>query len=135
MAFDANINQLVYTAYDSTTGQAAAPALDALGNLKVAAIASGVTGPFTDRSGTITVGGTSQQLAAANAARRYLIVQNPPTATENLYINFTTAASTGAGSIGLIPGSAYTMESDFINTEAVTVIAATTGHVFTAKEG
>lgn len=87
---------------------------------------------FTDRSGTITTGGVSQTLMAANASRKSFLVQNPPTATENLYINFTSAAS--ASTLALTPGASYFEESSVVTSEAVTVFAATTGHAFIAKE-
>ena len=93
------------------------------------------TGTLTNRSGTITAGGTAQVLMAVNASRKYLLVQNPSAATESLWINFTTAAVESQPSIELTPGQGFLMEAGFISTEAVSVIAATTGHAFTAKEG
>jgi hypothetical protein len=93
-------------------------------------------GVLTDRSGTITTGGTSQQLAPINPTRSYLFIQNPTTATEVLYVNFTSAAAAAASSISLAAGASFTMTaSDFASTEAVNVFGATTGHAFTAKEG
>lgn len=97
-------------------------------------------GSLTDRSALITTGGTSQQLAAANPNRKYLLVVNPTVATENLYINFTavatavTGATTLTSSIPIAPGGSYTM-TGFISTEIVNVIAASTSHSFVAKEG
>jgi hypothetical protein len=92
-------------------------------------------GTLTDRSTTITAGGTAQQLVAANTSRRYLLIINPLTATENLWVNFTTTAVTDSPSIGLAPGDSLVMEGMFVTTEVVSVIAATTGHKVTAKEG
>ena len=92
------------------------------------------TGTYTDRSGSIATGGTSQTAMAANATRKKLLVQNPPTATENLYMNFTAAASSAASSVAMVPGAAYEESGNSITTEAVTINAATTGHVYTAKE-
>lgn len=86
---------------------------------------------LTDASGTITAGGTSQQLMASNASRAYLFIQN--LSTGNLYINFTTAASAGAGSILLLPNASYVLEGFFQDTEAVNIYGATTGQAFTAK--
>ncbi len=91
-------------------------------------------GALTNRSGTITTGGVSQTLAAVNAVRRYLFIQNVDP-NEDLWFNFTSAATVAQPSIRLTPQSAFTMESGFISTEAVTVIAATAAHPFTAKEG
>lgn len=92
------------------------------------------TGTVTDRSGTIATGGTSQQLAATNGNRQYLLVQNPCSATEDLFVNFTAAATTTGNSVELTPCGTLSMESSFVSTEQVNVIAATTGHVFVSKE-
>jgi hypothetical protein len=97
-----------------------------------------VAGTLTDRSGSITTGGTAQTLIAANANRRYLLIKNPSTETENLFFSLTgTASLTGqnSGSYILQPGESFTMESNFVSTQAVSVIAATTGHKITASEG
>ena len=92
-------------------------------------------GTLTDRSGTITAGGTAQTLAAANTARKYLLIQNLH-ATEVLWVNFTTAAVANQPSLQLAAaGGSLVMESSYVSTELVSVIAATTGHAFSAKEG
>lgn len=93
-----------------------------------------VGGTLTDRSGTITTGGTAQQLAPANASRHYLLVVND-SATETMWINFTTTAVTSEPSIPILANGSFVMESSFVSTEAVSIIAATTGHPWTAKEG
>lgn len=91
---------------------------------------------FRDASTTVTVGGTSQLVFAANSSRRRLIVMNPTDATEALYVNFTSAASTSAaGSISLNPGGSIDLVGQDCTTEAVYVTAATAGHTFAAKEG
>lgn len=87
---------------------------------------------LTDGSGTITTGGTSQQIFAANSTRNYLFVQNLSSADE--YINFGSAATTGAGSIKLISGASFVMESNTITNQTVNIIGATTGQSFTAKQ-
>lgn len=103
-------------------------------------IASGTGGApvtqaaVTNRSGTITAGGTAQQLAAVLVTRRYLFIQNIDPG-EDLWFNFTTTAVVGQPSIKLSPGAAFVMEGSFVSTELVSVIAATTGHAFVAKEG
>jgi hypothetical protein len=75
-------------------------------------------------------------LAAANANRKVLFIANPPSATESLFINFTSAASTTAlGSIELAAGGSYVDPPGFVTLELVTVTAATAGHAFIAKEG
>ncbi len=141
-----NPNNLTFIGVESSTNLPAAPYIDSSGNLAVAGTVSntGVSGALTDRSGTITLGGTSQTLAAANATRRYLLISNPPDAAsqgiataEKLCVNFTSAASlTAAGSVCLNPGVTMVVSAvgGFVSTELVTVIGATTGHVYTAKE-
>jgi hypothetical protein len=98
-----------------------------------------ISGTLTDRSGTVTAGGTSQTLAAINAARKYILIENPINAVngETLFINFTSAASTSAaGSIQIAPGGSINLNiGTYITTELITVTAATTGHAFIAKEG
>lgn len=106
-------------------------------NAGTAAIGSVIPnqGTWTDRSGTVATGAASQTLAASNAARKRLLIENPPSATENLFFNFTSAASTtAAGSFVLVPGGSYDSESGPVSTELVAVTAATTGHAFVAKE-
>lgn len=90
-------------------------------------------GALTDRSGTITTGGSSQTLAASNSARHYLVVQN--VATEMLWMNFTSAAAADSTSLRLGPGDSFEMGGAFVSTEAVTILGATTGSRFIAKEG
>jgi hypothetical protein len=92
------------------------------------------SGALTNRSGTITTGGVAQTLAAINAARAYLFIQNLH-ATEDLWINFTTAAAATQPSIRLSAGDTFSMEGSFVSTELVSVFAATTAHPFSAKEG
>lgn len=88
---------------------------------------------LVDRSGTITLGGTSQQLTPANPDRCYFYFQN--LATEDLYINFTTAAGVNtAGSFRVCPGASFFKEGSYVSSEAANVIGATTGSVFTCKE-
>lgn len=87
---------------------------------------------LTDISGTITAGGSSQQISTAHS-RKYLLVQNPSSATESLWVNFGAAATVGQPSIEIAAGTALVLSS-FIPSQTITVIAATTGHAFTAKE-
>lgn len=87
---------------------------------------------YTDYSGSITTGGTSQTLAAASNGRVRIAILNPSTETENLCVNLTSAASCTPGSSWIIqPGQSVVIDS----TEAVTVVAATTGHKWIAKAG
>jgi hypothetical protein len=120
--------------------------VDGAGNLKVnctAGCAGGATivGSYTNKSGTISVGGTSQQLMAANVGRKGFLIQNPCTATsqgigtaENLTINFSSGATTSGGnSIELTPCGSY-VEYGPVTTEAINVNAATSSHAYVAKE-
>jgi len=88
----------------------------------------GPIGAFTDAHAAIATGGLDQQLLAA-ATRKILMIWNPPTETELLYVNFGAAAAADNTSIPLEPGSMIEMQSPgFVSNEAVHVIAATAGH-------
>lgn len=93
-----------------------------------------VTGPAlpagTDRSGTITLGGTAQQLAPANTARKSLTGQNISSA--DLWINEigVTAAVGAAGSYKVAAGESFAVATN----RAISIIGATTGQAFTATE-
>ena len=94
----------------------------------------GVTaGALTDRSGTIAAGGAAQQVAAANVNRKYLLIQNLSAA--DLWVNFGAAAVASQPSVRLAPGAALVMRGDYVDTQAVSVVGATAGQAFTAKEG
>lgn len=98
-------------------------------------------GTLTDKSGTITAGGTAQVLAAANPARRYFLVQNASVGT--LWVSPDTTAVAGSPSIALKAcavandgsGGALIFDSLFVPTSAISIIGATTGQAFVAKEG
>lgn len=94
---------------------------------------SAVSGALTDRSGSITLGGTAQQLAAANATRRYFFVHN--ISTGDLWINFGVTAVADQPSIKLAAGASFVMEGSFVSNESISVVGATTGQKWTAKEG
>lgn len=89
-------------------------------------------GSTTDRSGTITAGGTAQQAAAANTSRRWLFFQN--VSDEVMWIDFGAEAVADQPSIKVAAGSAYENPPHFCPTGAVSVIGATTGKAFTCKE-
>lgn len=84
----------------------------------------------TDRSGTITAGGTAQQLAAANASRVSLTGQN--ISAGDLWINEIggAAAVGGTGSYKIAGGQAFSVGTN----RAISIIGATTGQQFTATE-
>lgn len=85
----------------------------------------------TDRSGSITAGGTAQQLAAANSSRTFLTGQN--TSAGDLWINEIggTAAVSTVGSYKVISGSSFRISTN----RAISIIGATTGQQFAATEG
>lgn len=100
-------------------------------------------GTFTNRGATLAVAGTSQILAAANAARKAIFIENPATATgqgiaaaESVYINFTTAAGVDNGtSFEITPGGYWPPASyNTVTTEQINFNAATIGHRIIAKE-
>lgn len=91
-----------------------------------------VTGIMKDASDTITSGGTAQTALAANPGRKYLLIQNPSTASEVLWVSLVgTAAVDTEGSVSIEAGGALVFENGFVPSSAVSVIAATTGHKFT----
>lgn len=95
---------------------------------------------LTDGSGSVTTGGTSQQVFAASTFRSFLRCSNPSVAAsgvaaESLFINYTTAASTTVGSSEEIAnGGSVTFENAFAPQDAINITAATTGHKFTCKQ-
>lgn len=89
-------------------------------------------GSLTDRSGSITLGGTSQQIAAALATRKYFLFQN--ISIETMWLNFGIAAVADQPSIAILPQASFVMETFFVSTQTINVISATTGSKFVAKE-
>lgn len=84
----------------------------------------------TDRSGTITAGGTAQQLAPANVARKLLKGQN--LSTGDLWINEVGGTAAAQQPAYRIPaGGTFSVNTS----AAVSIFGATTGQAFTATEG
>jgi hypothetical protein len=96
-------------------------------------VASVPSGALTDKSGTITAGGTAQVAAAANSSRKYLFLQNPTGAPGSLWFSTTATAVAASPSVELVPGASYETGS-FVPTGAVSIIGATTGQAFTGRE-
>jgi hypothetical protein len=96
---------------------------------------TGAADALTDGSISLTTGGTSQQVFAANANRRFLVCQNID-AAEDAWINYgASAAASTAGSFLLkANGGSYTFDGNFVPSGTVNVVAATTGHKFTCKQ-
>jgi hypothetical protein len=89
--------------------------------------------PYTNRSGTITTGGTAQTLAAANTARRGYRVMNLSSA--DLWLNDKGGAATAAQpSIRIVSGAVYESPAFGASTAAISILGATTGQAFEAAE-
>jgi hypothetical protein len=88
-------------------------------------------GAGTDRSGSITLGGTAQVLAAANTARIALVGQNIDP-SEDMWINEVGGnAQANTVSSTLVPAKAtFSVDTN----RAISIVAATTGHKWTAVE-
>jgi len=87
-----------------------------------------------DGGGTITTGGTSQVIFAANESRRSFEFQN--TSDTVMYLDFGQAAtSTGTKSFVIQPGGYYGHPVNFPYTTSITVLCATTGKTYVAKQG
>lgn len=89
-------------------------------------------GPLTDRSSTITTGGTAQSAMNANSSRAYCRLKNPDAAIEPLYYSFTGTATTASDI--LYPGDEVVSRT-FCPTQALSVLGATTSHPYIAQEG
>ena len=100
------------------------------GSLNITTI--GLTGSITNSSGTITTGGTSQQAVAANASRRYFAFQN--TSDTAMYLGIGYTPTTSNGLLMSASGGGIVFESNFIPTQAINVLCATTGKTFVAWE-
>jgi hypothetical protein len=85
----------------------------------------------TNKSGSITTGGTAQTLAASNSARVALTGQNID-ASADLWINETggTAAANTAGSFKVAAGGTFSISTN----QAISIVGATTGQKFSATE-
>ena len=92
----------------------------------------GQGGAFVDRSGTIAAGGVAQTLAAVNTSRSFIQVFNA--STGDLWINWTTAAVVGQPSMKIPANTLYESAPNALSTELISIIGATTGQAFSAKE-
>jgi hypothetical protein len=88
---------------------------------------------MVDRSGTITLGGTAQALMAANPARKGYLIQNNSAGV--LWFNeIGGTAVLAQPSISLAAGALYQSPSPGASAAAISIIGATTGQAFTARE-
>lgn len=128
--FTAGDGVAVVAGLDSSTVRALL--VDAIGRLLAVLVPT--QGSLTDKSGALAAGATSEVLAAPNASRKYLFVQNVH-ASEDMWINFGVAAVLDKPSIKIVAGGGFVMEGSYVSTQSVNVIATTVGHKWTAKEG
>lgn len=88
----------------------------------------------TDKGGTLTAGGVAQNAIASNTQRQIWCLQNDPAETEVLMVRVGGTASATTG-IALDPGAQACGTPGDLDTGAVSVFAATTGHRWFAFEG
>ena len=91
--------------------------------------------PGSDGSGTITTGGTAQNLFGGVAPLHGFAIYNPD-ATNDLWINDAGAAAVAtAGSIRVAAnGGSYVTPDFYIPVGPVSIVGATTGGKYTAKQ-
>lgn len=89
------------------------------------------TGTITSVGSTVAAGGTAQQLAAANTARRGLTVQN--TSAGELRVNVFGTASASAG-YRVMSGDLLVLDAPHCGVGAVSIWGATTGQAFVGGE-
>lgn len=91
-----------------------------------------VQGTAVYRGGTITTANTSQQLMAANPARRGFSVQNQ--STSDLYIKIGQTATTSNLSLRIAAGALYESPPQHVSPGVINIIGATAGQAFYATE-
>ena len=100
------------------------------GSLPADSIASGVP---TDGGGTITAGGTAQQVAAAKTGRKWFNFQN--TSDTRMWLNMRGDTAVAASPSFIVePGAGYESSAAFCTNTAISVICATTGKAFSYNE-
>lgn len=100
-------------------------------------ISSPNAGNLTDAADlSLNTAATSQSLFNGNDQRKYLIIQNnDAAAVEDIWINFGAVATAASPSIKIAAGGTLEFSAGFVPTQSVAWIAATIGHVVSAKEG
>lgn len=81
---------------------------------------------------TITAGGTAQTALAANTARTGYEIQNQSTGT--LWFSDVATAVAGEPSFEIAPGATYWTPDTYRPKGAVSIIGATTGQAFAARQ-
>jgi len=90
------------------------------GNMTISSIVPVQSGSFVNAQATVT--NASAQIVAANAARKYLAIQNNDT-VGIVYIGFGAAAVTAANGLKIAPGGSYEL-SDVQSTQAIRAIGS-----------
>lgn len=86
----------------------------------------------TDRSGTITVGGSQQTLMPPNPARNGFMIQN--TSTEDQWFNWSGSATVASPSFKVPPDCLYETPAHAVPVGEIKIIGPTTGQSFSARE-
>jgi len=86
----------------------------------------------TDRSGTITTGGTAQVLMAANASRRGWELQN--NSSSDLWFNEIGGTAVATAPSFKVPPGSYISSDAGVTTSAISLIGQVSGQTFTARE-
>jgi hypothetical protein len=101
--------------------------------LKAIALRLGVGGAVTDGSGTITAGGTAQNLFSGATPVNGYLVQNTSNAV--MWINDTgTAATVGGSSFVINPAAEIVSPPGYKPPGAISIFCATTGQTFVARK-
>lgn len=87
---------------------------------------------WENRSGTIGTGGTAQSLAAENKKRMGLWVQNQ--SAGSLWINDLGAATQAQPSLEIKTGETLIIDNGNAPSAAISIVGATTGQAFSARE-
>lgn len=87
---------------------------------------------LTDRSGTLAAGATAQNAAPANVARKGFWIQNNSSGA--LWINTLATAVQSQPSLQIAAGAYYEAPPGGAGTGAISIIGATTGQAFSARE-
>lgn len=93
-----------------------------------------VGAPLTNTNRSAAVGTTTQVLAAANASRSGLVLQNIAATGDIWYAFGIPAVVGGLGCFKLIPGATFFMETNVVDTAAVNVIATAAATNLSALE-
>jgi len=95
-------------------------------------LVAGAAATRVDKSGTITTGGTAQNIMALNTSRKGFSIQNQ--STGDLWFTTLTTAVQSQPSERIAAGQTYETPLGGAGTGAVSVIGATTGQAFAARE-